>query len=233
MKGLLILLASMMACVPHIELADRYHENALQTRVQVRSAPLIFVGTVIRVERVGEPQRANRVPSLPLQLYRATCHVELGIRGTVPESLDFWYFGPAPESGMVGFPKFWLQAGQRRIFFATKQGSTYRSIGDYLDYTEWVHSGKPTIATSSRDSEAGRLIARVMLTPGLGMDEEEFAGSLVDAKVAAEAFSTRDLTSELPGNHIDLNNTADHNYRRVVDDRYRRVLTRYSGLPIT
>jgi hypothetical protein len=86
---------------------------------------------------------------------------------------------------------------QRRIFFAVHEGGRYRAVGDYLDYTEWVHSGKHAFTTPLFEGDAGQMIARVLLTPGRGIDEEEFAGFLVSAKVAAEAFSTPSLTIRL------------------------------------
>lgn len=223
MRRLFVTLLSVISCAPQSRIEDLYRADAIQTRIkEMRSAPIIFVGVVNEVTRSGEPRRASKVPSLRLQLYRAECRVEATIKGTVPNIVDLWYFGPAPEDGMVGFPKFWLQPGQRRIFFATKQRNNYRSIGDYLDYTEWVHSGKPAVTTIPQDIDAGHLIARILLTPGIGLNETEFAGSLVDAKMAAEAFSTAGITANL------LTKLVSHPTERVRTEACRILVTHYA-----
>lgn len=228
MKVIALILSSLLSCRQATDFTDRYTTDAIDTRIQrMQTAPIIFVGVVDAVQMIGSPKPATRLRGLTLQLYRARCRVEVCLRGKVPDQLEFWYFGPDPRHGMAGFPKFWLQPAQRRIFFVEQTGLTYRAVGDYLDYTEWVQSGKPNEIIVDTDREVGKAIARVMLTPGQGFDEGVFSGELLWASHVAISFSSKAYAIEL------LKVLTTHTSTIVRATSCRILATNYSQIPPT
>ena len=199
MKSIILIVLLIASCDQGASsFTDRYTEDALlNRRHQMLTAPIIFVGVVEAVHFVGNPKPALSVQGLTLQLYRARCHVEMTLRGEVPKSFEFRYFGPDPRYGLQGFPKFWLQPTERRMFFLEQHGSTYRAVGDYVNYTENVYSGKPDSRILTTDPDVGKAIARVMLTPGPGFDERLFSSDLGSASQVAEESSSKSYSIEL------------------------------------
>lgn len=223
MKSLILLVCSILSCNRVTSsLTDRYTSGAIDNRrQQMKDAPIIFVGVVEAVKRAGNPKPAASVKDLTLQLYRARCRVEVTLRGEVPDSLEFWYFGPDPRYGMVGFPKFWLQPTERRIFFIERHGSAYRAVGDYLDYTEKVRSGKPERKILTMESDVGKAIAQVMLTPGLDFDERLFSGDFLYASRVANEFSSEGYSIEL------LKRLVTHRSASIRTSACRALVTFY------
>ena len=199
MKSIILIVLLIVSCDRGASsFTDRYTDGALvNRRHQMLTAPIIFVGVVEAVQLVGNPKPALSVQGLTLQLYRARCHVEMTLRGEVSNNFEFWYFGPDQRYGVTGFPKFWLQPTERRIFFLEQHGSTYRAVGDYLNYTENVRGGKPDSKILTTDPDVGKVIARVMLTPGPDFDERLFSGTLLYASQVAEESSSKTYSIEL------------------------------------
>ncbi len=115
MKSILLIVLLIASCDQGASsFTDRYTDGAIvNRRHQMLTAPIIFVGVVEEAHLVGNPKPALSVQGLTLQLSRARCHVEMTLRGEVPKSFEFWYFGPDPRYGVEGFPKFILQASAR------------------------------------------------------------------------------------------------------------------------
>ena len=185
------------SCDQSLPFPDRYTESAVENRRrEMQIAPIIFVGVVKTIQVVGTHRPAANIPGLTLQLYRARCDAEVILRGKVPSHIEFLYYGPDPRYGMVGFPKFWLRPAQRRIFFLERYKQIYRAVGDYLDYTEWVQSGRPN-ASIAAEPNLGKAVARIMLTPGQDVDEHLFSGNLFYASRVANEFSSESYAIEL------------------------------------
>lgn len=199
MTSTLIACCLLISCMQSAaEFPDRYTAKSLETRLdQMRNAPIVFVGVVQKVEMLAEPRPASMQPKVSLQLYRARCSVELRLRGDVRSAIDLYYFGPNPADGMVGFPKFWLQAGERRMFFVEQHQGVFRAVGDYLNYTEQVYSGKHLQQVLEADEKMGEIIARILLQPGQGMNEDVFSSNLFGASQIADQFATPAYSREL------------------------------------
>jgi len=157
----------------------------------MRSSPLIFVGRVENVAKVGTPAPAAQVEGLELQLYRAKCRIEVVIRGALPPVSDVYYFGPDERKGLSGQPKFYLREGDRRIFFATRDGKVVRAIGDYLDHTIEVTSGYHNQSTLSQGDSLGIAITKLLLSPGIGKQGMNFSSDVSGSHRWADYFGTR------------------------------------------
>jgi len=173
-------------------------ESQEQRLSTMRTAPVIVVGTVKTVKTVGLPRPATRPNGdLSLQLYEAAIEVELIVRGKVGERIRFSFFGPNPNGGLLGQPKFYLREGERRLFFLKSENRRYRAVGDYLDYSEPVYTGKPDLELVQRD-DSDKDIARVLLTPSrFAYDESLFAATLFQSAGTARSFVPSTVVQDL------------------------------------
>jgi hypothetical protein len=202
--------------------SDRYLGEALAVRRNhMRSAPIIVVGVIQQIDRIGGPVSSVHVEGLTLQLFRARAQKDVALKGDVRRDFEFFYFGPDPRDGMAGFPKFWLQPSQRRILFLEPSVQGYRAVGDYLDYTEWVHSGSPNQACTTGETDIGKAIACVMLTPGKGFDETAFSNGMVNASHTAVEFSTEAFVVEL------LKHLVTHSSAKIRTEACRILRTQF------
>lgn len=177
---------------------DYYRAESQEQRIMtMRGAPVIIVGTVQRVQMVGQPKPAARVPDLSLQLYKAVVDVEMVVRGDADRTLEFSFFGPDPRDGLFGLPKYYVRPEQRRVFFLKREDEGYRAVGDYLDYSEPVYSGKPDV-TQVQDRDSDRAIARILLTPSRHLrDKTMFASTLFNSAGRAQSFVTPAFVQDL------------------------------------
>lgn len=169
---------------------------------------IVVVAVVRSVSPIGPVQR---IRGLPLQLQRVEVDTEDIVKGTVPSTqFAFLYYawrGEALPGGDLS-PDF-VFPGQRSAFFLEEVEGRLRSTVDVTQSRIGIASGR------HRDSKlaAGTIpvrerLARILLTPGEGVDPREFAASLPNAisqaaDMVGEAASAR-LLQPLVGHETDL-----------------------------
>lgn len=140
------------------------------------SAPVVMVGTITQVDRVGRPRTARKGGTL-LDPIRITVSVENVLRGTIerPTIEIFGFRYSRDQSSFPGNP-FHPRPGQRRLFLLRRESGRLRLYVDDVreGYAPVVCSGRHPAVDARLAGDPGRAIAWILLTPGDGYDEREF-----------------------------------------------------------
>lgn len=161
------------------------------------ASPVIFVGRIARVEKVGLPAPAAeggpRLVPVEMEVF-----VELTVQGTFADgraALVYAYAfaeGGAPPAG-AALPPFDPAPGERRLFFVRKVGALNRLARDGYDYALPVRSGRHLALPLALERGTPERIARILLTPTPQVDSRSFAAGLERSAAAARAFCGLDL----------------------------------------
>jgi hypothetical protein len=157
----LLLIAEFASC-SRPSLKPRILDGPLPTAELIRSADVIVVGTMTSLI-LGKPIHTN-IPNLNDCLVPAWVNVSVEnvLRGSVPTSLEFEYFGSnCGTSGPVESP----QLGSRSVFFLRRDSEVWRSLADYWMNRIPVYTGR-----HAHEFLVGKpieqAISEILLTPG-------------------------------------------------------------------
>jgi hypothetical protein len=164
----------------------------------VREAPIVLVGKVAGVRTVGRPRLAEQDTRILIQLTRISLNVENVVRGQLQgNDLEFYAYTYSDQNTTdFGPGRFIPTTGTRRMFFLTQFSRGYRSVGDVIDYTLQVASGRHGQDFCQGDSFED-CIAKLLLVPGTGFDSEAFAIGLRKASSTAQQIGSEDLALRL------------------------------------
>jgi hypothetical protein len=184
----------LVGCNSRLALCDYWDPRDLIERHDyetMRLSPIIVVGKVTSVETVRKGYRASRQPNLFLDLMKVKIDVENILRGEgLGSNLVFYFFAYSPRNGgYSGPPRYEVGAGNRRIFFLTRDLGVLRSSGDVLDYTLHVASGSHRGLGLS--SDLGESISEILLGLGNEFDPDAMARSILRSAPSADRFSSR------------------------------------------
>lgn len=198
--------------------SDRDLALDVKLRLSIK-APLIVLGSVTDVNLIGQPTPSGSDRRIGVQLTRIKIKVEEAIKGDVPGGiLELYYFVYAPQASEMdlGVPRYIPTVGQRRIYFLKRDNGRYRSVGDVLDYTVRVSSGKHPEDFCSNETP-GCCIAELLLIPQEGIDPGWFVVDMVSAQYIAEVLCSHRKSQEL------LRNLVHHTDPRIAE-RAREVI---------
>jgi hypothetical protein len=161
------------------------------------TAPVIVLGRVTKVNEIGKPRHSPGDSRILTQLTEIELTVEDTMHGDIRDGrLAFYYFTYSSQNTTdLGVPRYIPEVGQRRIYFLTRDGNTYRSIGDVTNYNlpvrSGIHSSEPCRGTP------GCCIAEVLLVPGKDVDIGAFATYLDQDAYAASTLCSPQKAREL------------------------------------
>lgn len=189
-SSLIGLLSLLSACRSTPDLHPRFNGYPVPLDRVVRDSPIILVGSISRVELDGAPARTVGPPGfqLPVKLTRIDLDVEVVLRGDVQrESVSFdtfMFYGPDYPGALheKGVPISQFFAGNRRVFFLTREEDGMRTMLDVGGSTIGLSTGKPVSDIANlADTTIEEKIAKLLLTPTPEADDESFAKAIHDA----------------------------------------------------
>ncbi len=216
--GGLVGCASTASIREHFHTSDRDLPFDKRLRMEAR-APIILLGHVVSVGEIGAPRQSSADHRIGIQLTRIKVDVEVVLKGDVnSDSADVYYFAYSPSASRMDFraPRYLPAVGQHRIFFLKPTDTGYRLVGDILDYTLRVSSGRHSRGLCD-GMTPGCCIAQILLVPQRNMDVDQFVADLVVSAYAAEVLCSREAAQNL------LQRLVAHPDDRV-SDRARDVI---------
>lgn len=140
------------------------------------------VGLITEVASVGRPRVPQKGSRILLEPIRMSVIVENVLRGDIrgPKAEIFGFRYSLEGQGSFPGKTFQPRPGQRRLFLLVRESGILRLYVDEVRefYAPIVASGKHTALDADVEGNPGRAIASLLLTPGEGLDESEFATNL-------------------------------------------------------
>jgi hypothetical protein len=166
-----------------------------------RLAPLVPLVKVIDNAVLLTNKTALRDPSIKLDLHVVTCDLEGMVKGEMNERrFKFYYYSQSETSrpNRRYAVLFRAEPGKHYLFFLSRENGVLRSIGDVGEFFIEVYSGRHSIPLSpgspqaeTWNSENGRRLAEVLLTPGEELDYEAYSKMMVLTVPTAQRWSSR------------------------------------------
>ena len=196
--------AGLVACMQAAGLQDQFQvadaRKPFDQRLRFEiAAPIIVLGHVLEIDDVGRPLPSTGDRRIGVQLNRIKIDVEDVIKGDVRSSpLQFYYFAYSPGASELdlGAPRYLPSIGQRRIFFLKRFEGVYRSVGDVIDYTLRVSSGRHPRGSCVANSP-GCCIAEILLVPQHDVDTRRFVTDLIESEYASEVLCSTSAVQQL------------------------------------
>jgi hypothetical protein len=143
------------------------------------SAPTIVMGEITQVVYARQPEPSPGYPRIKTERAEVTVAVDSVLRGTVPfHTISFAYFIYSPTNSRdLGLRQYVPERGQYRIFFLTKDGERFRSVGDVTPYSLPVRTGRK-LDVHCQPQATGCCIADLLLKPTDAADITVFTSEL-------------------------------------------------------
>lgn len=167
-----------------------------------KCAQLIVVARIKSRRDTGfsEPKaRADFSGPDRLSLFEVAVEVENVLKGEFPgKTLTYYFYGHPLNIPLVGVSPHEPESGERYVLALTYDAGTLRTVVDYVD---WPHhrmfSGSHAATFIRPQWTVGERIARVILTPGAGVVDDDLAQHVDRACQRAESEGGPLLTMEL------------------------------------
>ncbi len=200
--ALLVILCLLVGCAGSLTCPpDQFDPAGLNQPVPITvlaEAPLVIVAKVTEVRGIGPRRRAARLPSVLIDCTEITAEVENVLKGDLSaHTVTFYYYIFSEYNGRdLGALIYVPVLGERRMFFITRDAGALRSIGDVRDYTLGVASGYHD-SSSLNSLPFGQKVATILLTPGQGYSDENFALQVVEGAYISDQFTSPEYTDRL------------------------------------
>jgi hypothetical protein len=134
-----------------------------------------------------------------VSLFEVEAEVENVLKGTfLGSALTYYFYGQPLNMPLIADRPHQPDPGERYVLALTYDHETIRTVVDYESWPhELVYSGYHPIGFSQPQWTVGERIARILLTPGSGMVDHEFAVHLGRAADRAASEAGPLLTVEL------------------------------------
>jgi len=198
-----VMFGQMAACSHPAQLRDQWQASERRLSFEkwlqrASAAPLIVLGRVLSVDKIGQPQRSQGDAQVKTELTRIRIDVEQEIKGVIPANpMEFYFFELSEESDVgAGVPAYMPVAGQRRIYFLRAEAGRYRSVGDVARFNLEVWNGthEPGFC---RGMSPGRCVSELLLAPAGITNVEAFVSGLWPSAYASAILSSPENTKEL------------------------------------
>jgi len=196
-----LLLAACREQMPRI--ADDFDLKAARCTPPVRcylQAPIILVGTVTGVRQVASTRPAMHAPQALLDPVEIRVEVEQVVKGDagVGTASVFGFLYSSKNTRYLGLPAFQPAPGQRRLFFLRREAGVLRLFRDVMEnYYVVLYNGRHPTSGEAQQTEAGKRLARLLLTLGANPIPDGFASNLVHYVYIAQESAGAEYTLEL------------------------------------
>ena len=165
------------------------HQLIANRLSKMADATVVLLGAITHVDDLGQSRKTPIRSAIRVQLTQVTVQVEQIVRGSLSsDRIQFYFFRYADDNRTALTPGGYTpRIGERRLLFLRAEEGGLRAVGDVMDYTIRVWSGRPTSGLCEAQSP-GCCIARVLLSPGEGFQPEAFARHLPDSVYYAQQF---------------------------------------------